>query len=87
MPMSLLTSRRKALVLMAVVTNPHRFLALMGPGGVPWAGQRGMGQMGGLVWERAASTQSMFVPTHLLGVLPPTSIHTHALVHTHGHLT
>lgn len=62
MPMSLLTSRRRALVLMAVVTSSHRFLALMGPGGVPLPGQRGMGQMGGLVWGRATSTQPMCVP-------------------------
>ena len=62
MPMSLLTSHRRALVLMAVVTNSHRFLVLKGPGGVPLPGQRGMGQMGGLVWERATSTQPMCVP-------------------------
>ena len=62
MPMSVLASHRKALALMAVVTNSHWSLALMGPGGVPLPGQRGMGQMGGLVWERATSTQPMCVP-------------------------
>lgn len=62
MPMSLLTSRRRAPVLMAVVTSSHRFLAMMGPGGVPLPGQRGMGQTGGLVWERATSTQPVCVP-------------------------
>lgn len=62
MPMSVLASHRKALALMAVVANSHRSLALMGPGGVPLPGQRGMGQMGGLVWGHATSTQPMSVP-------------------------